>query len=101
LNALPRGLYAENLRDIAKLAKGIAGRERHNVATWTLIYLGFYALAEYWEGDPVDAGTVAKFERQLQRACEAAIVDPTAYATENLAREIVRALARLNSDSLG
>jgi hypothetical protein len=101
LNALPRGLYADNLWDIAKLAKGIAGRERHNVATWVLIYLGFNALAEYWDEGPVHVETVATFERQLQLACEAAIVNPSAYATENLAREIVKALARLNSDSPG
>jgi hypothetical protein len=101
LNALPRGLYADNLWGIAKLAKGIAGRERHNVATWALIYLGFNALADYWDVGPVNVEAVATFERQLQLACEAAIVAPSAYAVENLAREIVRAIAHLNSDSSG
>ena len=95
LNALPRGLYAENLLDIARRANALARNEQHNVATWALIHFGFVALAECWN-DPVDVETANSVQKRVVSACETAILDPTPYATENLARELIHALSRLS-----
>ncbi len=92
-NALRRGLYADNLVEIAALAKRLGTKSEYNVATWALIHLGFAALATHWD-EPVDADTASAVERRLLPACEAAVVDPTPYATENLARALMDALTR-------
>ena len=96
LNALPRGLYADNLLEIAQRARRLAETAEHNVTSWLLVHLGFVALATSWE-EPVDAQTIKDLERTLLPACIEAIENPSVYATERFARELTRALARLNS----
>jgi hypothetical protein len=97
LDALPRGLYADNLLDIAQRAKNLAESTEHNVATWLLVHLGCVALAACWE-EPVSADAVADVERTLLPACREAIENPSVFTTEHFARELTRALARLNAD---
>ena len=97
LNALARGLYGDNLLDIAAHARELA-RGNHDVATWTLIYLGFTTLANYWN-DPVQAETAASVEKTPLPACEGAIREQTPYAREAFARELIRAFDALSAQS--
>ena len=95
LNALARGLYADNLLEIAAHARELA-RGDHDVTTWTLIYLGFTSLAGYWD-DPIQEQAATEVEKALLPACENAIREQTPYARERFARELIRAFDALSA----
>jgi len=94
---LPRGLYADNLLEIVGHAALLAREGGHNVTVWALIQLGFGRLAEYWDFGPVRVDLAEEVEVRLMQACEQAITQPTPYATERFARELIQALHRFAS----